>query len=83
MTYACAVRVFSAADMNRCHVAVNNAVRRIFSFATWQSIRDLRMLHGYSCIYEIFEKARSKFLRKAPSSSNCVIKHLHSLNYDQ
>ena len=39
ITYASAVREFKAADMYRCHVAVNNAIRKIFSFAVWQSIR--------------------------------------------
>ena len=39
VTYASAVREFKAADMYRCHVAVNNAIRKIFSFAVWQSIR--------------------------------------------
>ena len=38
ITYACAVREFSASDMGRCHVAVNNAIRHVFSFGTWQSI---------------------------------------------
>ena len=41
ITYACAVREFSASDMRRCHVAVNNAIRLIFSFGTWQSIRHI------------------------------------------
>ena len=34
ITYGCAVKDFSAADINRCHVAVNNAIRKIFSFCS-------------------------------------------------
>ena len=83
VTYGCAVRVFSSADMNRCHVAVNNAIRKIFSFATWQSIRDLRMAHGYSSIYEIFAVARTKFFNKALTSSNAVVKHLYTINFNE
>ena len=79
VSYTCAVRLFSSADMNRCHVAINNAIRRIFSFATWQSIRHLRLMHGFKCIYEIFASARSKFMNKAPTSSNSIISHLSSL----
>ena len=82
VSYCCAVRVFKAADMNRCNVAINNAIRKIFSFATWESIRHLRMTHGYSSIYEIFETSRTKFLHKAPSSSNFIVRHLYSLNID-
>ena len=76
LTYACAVKEFSASEMYRCHVAVNNAIRKIFSYAVWQSIRHLRMSYGYDSIYEIFAKARSKFIASAAQSSNSVIGHL-------
>ena len=83
VTYACAVRHFSSFDMNRCNIAVNNAIRRIFSFATWQSVRHLRISHGYLSIIETFERARNIFFRKAPMSSNCIIRHFYSLNSDE
>ena len=76
LTYACAVKEFSAADMYRCHVALNNAIRKIFSFAVWQSIRHLRMSNGFDSIYEIFARARRKFLSTASQSSNAIIAHL-------
>ena len=50
ITYASAVREFNAADMYRCHVAVNNAIRKVFSFAVWQSICTLRTSMGYRSI---------------------------------
>ena len=79
VTYASAVRVFSAADMYRCHVAVNNAVRKIFSFAVWESIRALRTSFGYKSIYEIFASTKAKFLANASSSSNSIVRHLSSV----
>ena len=78
ITYACAVREFSASDMYRCHVAVNNAIRKIFSFRVWQSIRELRISHGFKSIYEIFSLARTKFLKNATASSNSIVSHLFS-----
>ena len=61
ISYACAVREFKSADMYRCHVAINNAIRRIFSFQVWESIRHIRIAHGYKSIYEIFADAKAKF----------------------
>ena len=83
LTYACAVKEYSVSEMYRCHVAVNNAIRKIFSFAVWQSIRHLRMSHGYDSVYEIFAKAKSKFMASATRSSNSVITHLSMLSTSQ
>ena len=80
ITYACAVKEYSAADMHRCHVAVNNAIRKIFSYAVWQSIRYLRISCGFQSIYELFEKAKRKFLSRAAQSSNAVVRQLASIS---
>ena len=80
ITYACAVKEYSAADMHRCNVAVNNAIRKIFSFAVWQSIRHLRISYGYKSIYELFENAKRKFLCDASRSMNEVVLHLATLS---
>ena len=81
ITYAGAVKEFNAQEMYRCHVAVNNAIRRIYSFATWQSIRHIRITAGFQSIYEIFASARKKFLFNA---SNTVVSHLvHALSEDE
>ena len=76
VTYGCEVKEFSASDMYRCHVAVNNAIRRIVSFAVWQSIRHIRISYGYRSIYEIFELARSRFIKSALTSSNTIVRHI-------
>ena len=79
ITYASAAREFCSSDMYRCHVAINNAIRKIFSFRVWQSIRHLRISHGFKSIYEIYSSAKAKFLANAPSSSNAIVSHLSSL----
>ena len=76
IAYAFAVREFSAADMTRCHVAVNNAIRRIYSFAVWQSIRHIRTENGFKSLYEIFSSAKTKFLNSIPTSTNMIVSHL-------
>ena len=76
ITYACAVREFSSADMYRCHVAINNAIRKIYSYAVWQSIRHIRIENGFESIYEIFTTARDKFANSALTSSNSIVSHL-------
>ena len=81
LTYGSAVREFSAVDMRRCHIALNNAIRRIFFFATWQSIRDLRINHGYRSIYEIYADSKEKFLTKASQSTNEIVRCLSSLPF--
>ena len=76
VTYGCEVKEFSASDMYRCHVAVNNAIRRIVSFAVWQSIRHISISYGYRSIYGIFELARSRFMKSALTSSNTIVRHI-------
>ena len=76
LSYACAVKEYVAKDMTSCNTAINNAIRKIFSYARSESIRHLRQMFNYRSIYEIFAIAKSKFLNAAVSSSNSVITHL-------
>ena len=41
VTYACEVTDFKRKDIEALHVAVNDAIRRIFSYNRWESIKDL------------------------------------------
>ena len=78
ISYAAAVKIFSAADMYRCHAAINNAIRKIYSFAVWQSIRHFRIENGFKSIYEIFAAAQKKFLTNAERSTNSIVTHLRN-----
>ena len=46
LTYACAVKEYSATDMSDCNTAMNNVFRKIFGFSDWRSIRILRGIFG-------------------------------------
>ena len=60
LTYACDVIVYHSREMESLHVAVNDAIRRIFSYNRWESIKTLRKSFGYLSVTEIFAN-RKKF----------------------
>ena len=68
LTYCAAVKEFSSAEMHDCHVAINNAIRKIYSYQCMESVRHLRQKWNLKSIYEIFHIARTKFLNSSISS---------------
>ena len=57
LTYGAAIKDLTSAEMQQCNVAINNAVRRIFGFRRWESIRQIRQFYQYD-IEIIFAKAK-------------------------
>ena len=78
LSYACAVKEYSAAEMSNCNVAVNNALRKVFGFSRWESIRTLREVFGMKSLYEIFKSTQDKFIISCRSHLNPVINHIAS-----
>ena len=76
LSYAAEVKQFSYSDMHNCHVALNNAIRRIFGYNRWESIRDLRKEFGYNDLYSIFAMRRHKFESKLSDMKNQSINAL-------
>ena len=76
LSYACSVKEYSSVEMSSCNIAINNAIRRIFSYARVESVRHLRQQYGFRSIYEIFSLAKSKFSKSAISSSNYIVQHV-------
>ena len=56
ITYASDVAIFPHKEMKTLHVAVNDAIRRIFSYQRWESIKSLRESFGYLSITELFAR---------------------------
>ena len=79
LTYASEVKVFSHSDMNNCNVAVNDAIRRIFSFHRWESIRTLRQQFGYKDLTTTFALRKRKFRATLPDMGNPTVSALHHL----
>ena len=76
LTYAADVVEFSSNDMRTCNIALNDAIRRIYSYNRWESTRSLRQDLGFPNVYEIFSKRSKSFLEANLQSSNCVIARL-------
>ena len=62
--------------MQDCSTAVNDALRLIFGFNRWESVRTLRESFGYKSLVELFGASRSKFDASLVSHRNPVISHL-------
>ena len=73
LTYACAVKEYSASDMSNCNTAINNALRKVFGFSRWESIRTLREIFGMKSLYDIFKVTQDKFLRSCLSHHNQIV----------
>ena len=79
LTFGAAVKELTASEINQYNVAVNTAVRRIFGFRQWQSIRQLREIYGYDSIELMFDKARRRFYNGMMSHHNQVLRSLATL----
>ena len=77
LTYAADVKDLSASDMSRFNSAVNNAIRKIFSFQRWESIRSFRIGLGYPDLYTIFANRRSSFHKGLKISDNHVLQIIY------
>ena len=83
LTYACAIKEFSAKDMTNCTVALNDAIRKIFSFKRWESVRSLRECFGYKSLYELFAAASKKFHDSIQTHRNDTLKSLSTIVFIQ
>ena len=78
-TYASAVKDYSGRQMTECTVALNDAIRKIFTFQRWESVRVLREGFGYSALCDIFAKAKKKFDLSLPCHANATVSRLCSV----
>ena len=69
----------AAKEMNRLHVALNDAIRKIFTFSRWESVKCLRESFGYLSITEIFSKRKRSFFHKIPRMGNLLLSTLINL----
>ena len=82
-TYAAAVKDYSGRQMTDCTTALNDAIRKIFTFHRWESVRGLREGLGYPSLSEMFDKARRKFMLSLPIHANRTISKLFSTVSDE
>ena len=76
ITYAAEVKSLSNTDMHKCNVALNDSIRRIFTYNRWESTRQLRLELGYPNIVEIFDSRRRRFFKRGCESRNEVVRSI-------
>ena len=79
LTYACEIRRHSSDEMQKMNTAVNDCIRRIFSYNRWESTRFLRNSFGYDSITNIFAKRSASFDRGLRFTGNPILMFLKSL----
>ena len=76
LLYACEVKDLPNSELIDMNTAVNNAIRRIFSFNLWESVRHIRMRYRRGAISEIFSQRRSKFMTGIAALNNAFLNRL-------
>ena len=79
LTYGAAVKDLNATEKHQYNVAVNNAIRRIFGFRLWQSIRQIREYYGYPSIELMFANAKTRFYQKLSGHDNSILRFLSTI----
>ena len=79
ITYACDVVSFHYKEMESLHVAVNDAIRKIFSYNRWESIKILRESLGYLSVTEIFANRKRSFESRLSHIGNSALSFLYKL----
>ena len=82
LTYGAAVKDLTAKEKHQLNIALNNAIRRIFTFRRWESIRQLREFLFYDSIEVIFTKARIRFYESLSDHPNKVLRFLSTINLE-
>ena len=73
------MKEFSNSDMHFCQVAINDAIRRIFSYNRWESIRALHSGLGYKDLYTLFALRKRSFRAKLPLMGNVAVTLLNDI----
>ena len=83
LTYAAEIVEYGSSNMNTFNVALNDSIRRIYSYNRWESTRLLRLQLGFPNIYDVFNSRHESFFAKNTESQNRVIFELTSLVVSQ
>ena len=75
-TYGCDVVEYHHRELESLHVAVNDAIRKIFSYNRWESVKTLRESCGYRSVTEIFAQRKASFEKKLPHIGNSFLSSL-------
>ena len=79
LTFGAPVKEPSASEMNQMNAALNTAIRRIFGFRQWQSIRQIRGVYSFDSIEILYTKAKKRFFNAMITHDSGTLKLLATL----
>ena len=79
LTYACDAATYHHKEKESLHVSLNDAIRKIFGYDRWESVRILRESAGYLSVTEIFAKRQKYFEQNLPNIGNLFLTSLSSI----
>ena len=79
LTYGAEIKDYNASERNQLNVALNGAIRRIFGFRYWQSIRQIRDCYGFKSMELLIGNAKRRFTISIDNHANVVLKSLAAL----
>ena len=82
MTYACEAVGYTTKQINSLNVALNNCIRRIFSYNRWESVRYLGLSMGYPSYTDILNRRHTNFMENIPLVGNSTLLSLSNLVLD-
>ena len=77
LTYASEVCNYTPSQIRPITVALNDSIRRIFSYQRWESIRFLRLSFGYPSVTDIFYKRSQRFYTRLSKMRNDTLNYLN------
>ena len=69
--------------MLQCNKALNDALRKVFGFRDWRSIRILREIFGFKSVTDIFRKNQRRFHENCTSHANQIVRALSKVEIDE
>ena len=76
LTYCAEVKELSSAEMNRCNVALNDCIPKVFTYNRWESARQPRQQLNFPNVYELFHSLKKRFWKNNARCSNTVIRQI-------
>ena len=82
LTYGAEIKDFNSAESNQLNVALNGAIRRIFGFRHWQSIRQIRECYGFKSMELLINRAKRRFTMSIENHDNVILGSLAALLHE-
>ena len=80
LTYACDAFSYSNKQLNSMNIALNDSIRRVFTYNRWESVTYLRLVFGFPSLVEIFHQRTQRFLKLIPRTRNPTLVAIKALD---